>query len=230
MESIRKRADNGDAGAQMIISDVQYALKNYAEGERWLRKAVGTGNIYAEFLLGCELALRVHGGPARLEEGFAWLKLAAYEGCAGAQYELAGCYHRGIGVERNDLEAFTWFLITQRSGFRSGGVGKKSVLGYEKVLSNEQIEQAKVRANKFLPVTMDRNPFVDAGWLSLTTISESGGKPIAVINGETFAAGEQKRVMVIGHATEVRCLDVTTNRVIISSEPYWQRGELRRSG
>jgi TPR repeat protein len=115
MEVIRKRADGGDAAAQMILSQVQYALRNLAEGERWLRQAAKTGNIYAEFLLGDQLVFGHNGVTRRPDEGIIFLKLAAYEGYPGAQRELSDCYRLGIGVEKNELEAYGWSLISSRT-------------------------------------------------------------------------------------------------------------------
>lgn len=246
MPFIQKRADDGDASAQMTISEVQYALKNLTEGERWLRKAAQKGNIFAEYTLGDELAFAHRGGVPRPDEGIIWLKLAACEGYSGAQQELAQCYRKGLGVDKDEAESYAWFLISLRGwppwNEHPGKVaaGTEHLLStkmneqipnvlarYEQLLSATQIERAKLRAKNFVPTVTDKNPFVDAGMIKLKAISESNGKPIVLINEQAFTIGEQKKVTMLGHSIEMRCLEIRTNSVIISSQPYWQRGEMR---
>jgi Sel1 repeat len=227
MQAIHKKADDGDASAQMIISEVQYALKNLNEGERWLRKSAQKGNIFAEYTLGAELTFGLRGGAPRPEEGIIWLKLAACEGYPGAQEELADCYRRGLGVEKDELEGYGWFLISLRSWPSTNKNSAKLQARYEQLLSSTQIERAKIRAKNFIPAVTDKNPFVDAGMIKLKAISESNGKPIVLINDQAFTIGEQKKVTWVGNAIEMRCLEIRGNSVIIATEPYWQRGELR---
>jgi len=68
MEAVRRRADAGDTAAQIVLSQVEYALKNEAQGEKWLRCAANLGNINAVFQLGDKLTFHRQ-GPPRLEEG-----------------------------------------------------------------------------------------------------------------------------------------------------------------
>jgi hypothetical protein len=226
MEVVRKRADGGDAAAQMILSQVQYALKNLAEGERWLREAARTGNLFALQMLGSELVLCHHGGVPRPGEGVVFLKVAAYEGSSGAQRELSDCYRLSFGVEKDQLEGYVWFLISLRSWPWPGMGDSKLRSLFEQRLSNEQIERAKARAKNFVPTVTNRNPFVDDGMIKLKAISESNGTPLALINEQAFAIGEQKKVARLGRSIELRCLEIRTNSVIVATEPYWQRGEL----
>lgn len=51
-------------------------------------------------------------------EAFKWIKSAAEQGNASAQYILAGLYQLGIGIEKNEGEAALWF-------FKSGSYGEK---------------------------------------------------------------------------------------------------------
>jgi len=226
MEVVRKRADSGDAAAQMVVSEAQYALKNLAEGERWLRQAAKTGNVFAQYLLGSDLVFGRHGGVPRTGEGIIFLKLAAYEGYSGAQRELSDCYRLGLGVEKDELEGYGWFLISLRSWPWPEKSASKLRSLFEERLSNEQIEGAKTRAKNFVPTVTNRNPFVDAGMIKLKALSESNGTPLAVINDQAFAVGEHKKVVWLGKSIDLRCLEIRTNSVIVATEPYWQRGEL----
>jgi hypothetical protein len=226
MQVIRKRADAGDDSAALILSQIEYAQKNFSEGERWARQAAYKGNIYAEYRLGAELAFALGGGPKRLEEGFVWLKLSAYEGNPGAQSELARCYRQGIGVDKDDFEAFSWGLISIRSDFGGNDSSDKLEAIYRKFLSDAQMERAKLRAKNFVPTVTERNPFVDLGVVKLTAISESNGKPIVLLNEQAFTVGEQKKMTWLGRAIELRCLEIRRDSVIVATEPYWQRGEV----
>ena len=81
---------------------------------QWLQKAADSGNVKAQLHLG------VH--YIRIEEGrdfakaAAWLKLAAQQNEAQAQYFLARLLLEGNGVEPDRAEAMVWF-------FRAGGQG-----------------------------------------------------------------------------------------------------------
>jgi hypothetical protein len=225
MEAFRRRGQDGDVAAQLVLAEVEYARKNPTEGERWLRLAAESGNSYAEYTLAAELCFALHGGLPRPNEGVLWMKLSAYEGYAGAQAHLATCYRRGLGVPKDTLEAYAWFLIY----LRNPALGERSVVppGLEESLSREQIERARARCKNYVPSVTERNPLVDAGFIKLKAISESNGKPIVLLNDQAFTAGEQKKVTTLGGAVEVRCVEVRSNSVIIATEPYWQRGELR---
>ena len=45
------------------------------------------------------------------EEGVKWYRMAAEQGYAEAQCNLAFCYKRGIGVEPDMEEAYKWYKI-----------------------------------------------------------------------------------------------------------------------
>jgi hypothetical protein len=100
---------------------------------------------------------------------------------------------------------------------------------FEKPLSSAQIEEGKLRSKKFVPTVMERNPFVDAGFIKLNAISESNGKPIVLINDQAFTTGEQKKVRLPWGDVEACCVEIRTNSVIIATEPFWQRGEMQPS-
>lgn len=137
-----------------------------------------------------------------------------------AGFEVTG----DSGVEKNELDAYVWHLISLRSWPWIEEIMVKSAPPFERLLSTEQ---GKVRAKNFTPMVTDRNPFVDMGMIKLNAISESNGKPIVLINNQAFAIGEQKKVNWLGKGIETRCIEIRSNSVIMATEPYWQRGELR---
>ena len=45
-----------------------------------------------------------------------WIRLAANQGNAGAQFNLGVAYYKGQGVTRDDREAVKWFRIAAQQG------------------------------------------------------------------------------------------------------------------
>ena len=65
------------------------------------------------------------GVPQDDKEAVKWWKLAAEQGNAIAQYNLALRYDNGLGVPQNHKEAFKWFRLAAEQG----GVTAQSLLG-----------------------------------------------------------------------------------------------------
>ncbi len=49
--------------------------------------------------------------PQDYAEAFEWIQLAAEQGHAAAQYNLAVMYTRGRGVPQNNVQAHMWFSL-----------------------------------------------------------------------------------------------------------------------
>ena len=120
----RKSAETGDSYAQYCLGDY-YATRDAAEAVAWFRKSAEQGNADAQY----QLAWRYEAGIRVLEKdlvkAISWYRKSAEQGNAHAQYCLGNCHADGIGVLKDDLEAFSWY----RKSAEQGNVDAQSKLG-----------------------------------------------------------------------------------------------------
>jgi TPR repeat protein len=85
--------------------------KSITTGWLWIECAASLGLPEAQFHLAKLLA-----SQSQMRSSFEYLKKAANSGHLNAQYNLAVTYYTGLGVERDESIAFTWFLRAAKSG------------------------------------------------------------------------------------------------------------------
>ena len=116
----RKAAENGDAEAQHILSEMYecgYGVeKDEAEAVKWLMKSAGNGRADAQFTLGTRYESGL-GVRQDREEAVRWYRKAAELGDAAAQNNLGTCYAMGEGVEKDEAEAEKWFRRAADQGY-----------------------------------------------------------------------------------------------------------------
>lgn len=90
--SVRPRAENGDASAQLKLGSMYSSgvgvPKDAAQGAAWFRKAADQGNIDAMYLLGLSYGAG-RGVPQNWAESYKWLAVAAAQAPADKQREYS---------------------------------------------------------------------------------------------------------------------------------------------
>lgn len=76
------------------------------------------------------------------------LKRRAEKGEARAQYRLGLACHKGIGVDRDPVEAYKWFTLASKRGLKAAAIELDQLLP---VLSPEQIADGRRRMDAFTP-------------------------------------------------------------------------------
>jgi hypothetical protein len=119
----RSRADEYlYLAASAGLAKAQYRLARQADrsapdGERsywkWLRRAANQGHAKSQYRLG-KLVLSC--APIDRPVALAWLRRAAEAGEQRGAYLLALCYAKGLGVERDRVEAYRWMVIARAAG------------------------------------------------------------------------------------------------------------------
>ena len=119
IESLRKRAEEGDADAQFSLG-LMYSTwnlgvppQNYAEAMKWYRLAAEQGHANAHNNLGCMYACG-QGVPQDDAEAAKWFHRAAERGCLTALKTLGEMYAAGAGVPKSWWEAYIWTKLTTR--------------------------------------------------------------------------------------------------------------------
>ena len=111
----RKAADQGDAEAQMALSDMYY-LKNINESLKWMRKAADQGYSYAQGCLGLAYANGMGNLDEDYDEAVKWYRKAfdqgySYAQCRSfAQDSLWWSHVDGMGVFKDGKKAVKWCL------------------------------------------------------------------------------------------------------------------------
>lgn len=113
LEGLRRRAESGDAAAQLALGlrnheGVNGAPPNYAQALKWFALAAAQGNATAQFSLG-NLYDKGRGVARDGAEAFSWYRKAAEQGFPAAQLNVGIMYEAGDGVAPDLVEAARWY-------------------------------------------------------------------------------------------------------------------------
>ncbi|MGN6775354.1 tetratricopeptide repeat protein, partial [Rhizobium sp.] len=117
-----KSAEQGIADAQYAVSQLYLNLPDLppekkARAREWLSRAANAGFDTAQLDMGIWL-INGTGGAQDLENGFNWMRVAAYRGNVVAQNKLAHLYINAIGTKQDPVAAATWYVISRRAGLK----------------------------------------------------------------------------------------------------------------
>ncbi|TXH99035.1 MAG: sel1 repeat family protein [Rhizobium sp.] len=117
-----KSAEQGIADAQYAVSQLYLNLPDLppekkSRAREWLSRAANAGFDTAQLDMGLWLINGI-GGAQDLENGFNWMRLAAYRGNVVAQNKLAHLYINAIGTKQDPVAAATWYVISRRAGLK----------------------------------------------------------------------------------------------------------------
>ena len=99
------------AELEMGLDYLNLPTKNYAEAEKWFRKAADQGLLDAQYMLG--VLWRECNNDAEAEK---WWRMAADQGHALAQTSMGRKYQWGWGVPIDYNEAVRWYLLAVNQG------------------------------------------------------------------------------------------------------------------
>ena len=116
-ECLRAGAEKGDAWTQTYYA--KYLLNEPGktqEGIRWMRMAAVGAQQRAQYAMGCIYLTGDYGVKKDMVKGLAFLCRAAYRGEPDAQFKLALCFMRGIGVAPDAELAMGWLQRAAQRG------------------------------------------------------------------------------------------------------------------
>lgn len=155
----RKAAEQGNSDAQFRLAyayDVGEGVeRDQKQAAIWYKKLAANENRSALHNLGLIYQYSEDVG-IDLEQAFHWYKKAAELGHPEAQYKVANCYLKGIGVPQNNVEVYAWFYtyMFSKKSDEKNAKDFLSLLDYRialfKSLTNEQKEKARKKANEYL--------------------------------------------------------------------------------
>ena len=111
IESLRKKAEEGDAEAQYKLAMCYDKDAEFCEFTEWIEAAAEQGYAPAQYELGKSL-LELGSEVDAFEE----FEAAAKQGYAPAQFQLGECYYRGEGVDEDEETAIEWWEKAAEQG------------------------------------------------------------------------------------------------------------------
>lgn len=148
VDAILQRAQQGDAGAQLLLGSLydtgQGVLEDDAEALRWYRLAAEQGLAEAQVNLG----VMYDNGEGVSEddaEAARWYRLAAEQGHPKAQLNVALQYILGEGVPVDHVRAYAWLDLGAARGDPDAGNVRDNLAA---AMSTEQISQAQMLADE----------------------------------------------------------------------------------
>lgn len=134
LNSTRKKAEQGDAEAQSLLSWMHYVgftngvkeekAEAAKEAAKWLRKLAEQGDAESQNNLGRMYAYGQGGLRGRNVEAAKWYRKAAEQGLAQAQFTLGELYANGRGVPKDEVEAAKWYQKAADQGYGKQNTGR----------------------------------------------------------------------------------------------------------
>lgn len=110
--SVKILAQSGDSAAQSELARRLARKKKHKEALEWFQAAARSGDPERQMELGVVLFWD-HGAH---NAGFKWIRRAAEQGHAGAQYFIGAELATGENLRKNPREAARWYLQAARQG------------------------------------------------------------------------------------------------------------------
>ena len=213
--ALKLRAEAGDVVAQDKLAEACLQSFYFSDAAKWFRAAAEKGVINAQSQLG---QILIYGKPAfpkrstKVEanpsQGVLWLKKAARNGHTRAQSDLAHCYEKGLGVNKDNPEAFKWQTLAARKDGMVGNVYRDQLA---LKLSAKEIVEGQRRADTFI---VGAQLSVWEG-VTLKGISGTAQRRFALINGSTATVGEKFTLSVDGSKVDVGCEAIRESSVVL---------------
>ncbi|MBV8905090.1 MAG: sel1 repeat family protein, partial [Acidobacteriia bacterium] len=144
-------AENGIVLAAAALGDIYYSgdgiARDYAEAEKWYRKAAEQGIASAEFGLGIMYDLG-QGVPQDYKQAMEWYTKAAEASYAPAMTNLGILYYNAQGEKRDLIQAYAWMARGQKLGdLRSAELVKTT----GERMSPKDVKRAQVLVDQWQP-------------------------------------------------------------------------------
>jgi hypothetical protein len=141
---IKKRAEAGDAAAQVALGDALVHNMKPAEGFQWYRKAAVQGNVEGEYRIGETLLFM---GPDKTNlaercEGLRWTFMAATNHYPYACENMSRALREALGTSTDFVAAYAWLeLFSETSA--GGIVGRVEMNNLALKMSTADLERAR---------------------------------------------------------------------------------------
>jgi Sel1 repeat len=240
LAEIKVAADAGNPVAQDKLAVAYLSRMDTADAEIWYRKAAEQGYAHSQGQLGHILLMRSQTSfnlkstdrAAMQDEALKWIVPAANQGDHQGQADLASLYLNGKLLKQDLVEAYKWGELASRgsmidvAAIQGGSIRNAAILK----MSAAQIAEAQNRVAAFVPHKPQKSDLPEPAWvqkIKLGGISGTATNRFALINDQTFQAGDQSVIKVGEKRVSVHCLEIKESSVVISIEGIDGSRELR---
>lgn len=119
---IRRRAEGGDAEAQVRFGDILSTHVRHADALQWYLKAAMQGNDAGEFHVGRTLLNGAYGNPSDQNvsadpvQGLRWTFMSATNHNRDACWDMSNALQKGLGTDVDLVAAYAWLELNAESG------------------------------------------------------------------------------------------------------------------
>lgn len=149
-------------GASKGFAPSQYRLATYYERGRgieknlgrakvWYQRAAMLGNVKAMHNLAV-ISTALDKEDTDYKAAIYWFKQAANRNLADSQFNLAILYQNGVGLKKNNVEAYKWFSLAARQGDVDAAARRDTL---EKKLKKEELLKASQLLQGWRALTID---------------------------------------------------------------------------
>jgi TPR repeat protein len=224
MAEIKRRAEAGDAAAQVTLANSLAAHSQSPEAFQWYRRAAIHGNADGEYHVGQMLLFGGAGFQGRAAqtdqvEGLHWTFMAATNRQPYGLWNMSKALQQGLGTSTNLIAAYAWLKLFSETS-PGGIVGRVEMNTLALKMSTVDLQAAENLAAQF-KLGNWQSPIVRVipegdSRLKLGGIFYGTKMPVAVINGKTFAEGESGDISVKPGKIKIKCLNVRQDSVVIA--------------
>ena len=214
MAEIKKRAEAGDAQAQVILGKALEPHQKWAEALAWFREAATQGNADGQYELGHML---LYSSPTNRVEGLQWTYLAATHDQALAMFDMSEALRLGSGTVTNMIAAYAWMELFSETP--SGVLGRVQMNEMALTMSTSDLQRAQSLAAEFKTGHWQR-PVLriipeDDPHFRLTGVASGMKEKLAIIDGKTFSEGQSSKVRVNALTITVKCLKIEKDSALV---------------
>jgi hypothetical protein len=213
---IKKKAEAGDAQAQIVFGGEFARMQKYTMAEHWYAQAAMRGDPVGLFAL-ADLYSSSRGNgtntvKANTTNSVLLHKLAAAQGYGKSHMQLGIAYKNGIGVGKDAVKAYSHFKLADATPNREVYLNQLIA-----EMSQPQIDAAEKIVAEFKPSDFEK-AFADLVFESVRISGIFGGSAnrVAMINGKQFGEGQQVSVKIGGIDAQVKLNEIAADGVFVS--------------
>ena len=217
---IKKKAEAGDARAQVMFGEEFARMQKYTMAEHWYAQAAMRGDPAGLFAL-ADLYSTSRGTGTNLVKAnttnsMLLHKLAAAQGYGKSHMQLGLAFKDGFGVHKDPVQAYSHLKLADATSSRDVYLNQLIA-----EMSQQQIDAAEKIVAEYKPVDFEK-AFADVVFDSvrISGIFGGGDNRVAMINGKQVGAGQALNVKIGGIETQVKLTEVAADGVFISFRSF----------
>lgn len=131
----------------LMLTPITYAFEAPSSDALQAKKEAEMGNTFADFMTGLDIYNGWGETDQNYLEAITHFERAARGGHKQAQHYLGLMYYKGLGVAKDNIEAYKWFDLSASNGDKVGMVLKVTL---KDILTAQEINEAESRKQEWL--------------------------------------------------------------------------------